>query len=177
MWVDNLYRGIFWKAKPKLIYHGMQDQFYTFNMFDTQAWLARDFIIGKYPLPEMAEQDSYIQGWLERQETLTDDESLIRFQGDYVKELIELTDYPTFDVEGVTLCFLEWEHHKHEDIMTFLDHAYKSFITGNMAPVRWPLKTPSGRTALQTHLHWHYHYQKGPIPLDVGHPAGSAPRR
>jgi len=135
MWVDNLYKGVFWKANPKLIYLGMQDQFYTFNMFDAQAWLARDFIMGKYALPDMAEQEAYIKGWLDRQETLTDDESLIRFQGDYVKELIEMTDYPTFDVEGVNLCFLEWEHHKHEDIMTFRDHAYKSLMTGNMAPI------------------------------------------
>ena len=104
-------------------------------MFDAQAWLARDFIMGRYALPAAAQQEEYNAAWLAREATLTDDESLIWFQGDYVKELIEMTDYPTFDVEGVNQCFMEWEHHKHHDIMTFRDHAYKSLMTGNMAPV------------------------------------------
>lgn len=50
---------------------------------------------------------------------------MIRFQGAYVQSLIEQTDYPTFDIEAVNLCFLEWEHHKHEDIMGFRNHSYK----------------------------------------------------
>eukprot|EP00929_Paragymnodinium_shiwhaense_P009262 TRINITY_DN113360_c0_g1_i1.p1 TRINITY_DN113360_c0_g1~~TRINITY_DN113360_c0_g1_i1.p1 ORF type:complete len:464 (-),score=70.65 TRINITY_DN113360_c0_g1_i1:52-1443(-) len=135
MWVKNLYKGIFWMDNPKLVYLGMQDQFYTFNMFDAQAWLARDYMMGQFTLPGMDEQKAYEKQWLDRQETLTDDESYIWFQGDYVKELIEHTDYPSFDVEGVNKCFMEWEHHKHENIMTFRDHGYKSLMTGTMAPV------------------------------------------
>jgi hypothetical protein len=139
----------------------------------------------------------HIQAWLDREATVTDDEGWIWFQGDYVKELIEMTDYPTFDVEvrvcaqrdgnvrgsaaqcarcDSTVCavrqklcamrcagpcthcrhacciarcfamrsrraqavnktFMEWEHHKHENIMTFRDHAYRSVMTGNMSPV------------------------------------------
>jgi trimethylamine monooxygenase len=30
---------------------------------------------------------------------------------------------------------LEWEHNKHENIMTFRDHAHTSLMTGNKAPV------------------------------------------
>ena len=37
---------------------------------------------------------------------------MIWFQGDYVKELIDATDYPSFDVESVNKTFMEWEHHK-----------------------------------------------------------------
>ena len=37
---------------------------------------------------------------------------MIWFQGDYVKELIDATDYPSFDVEGVNKTFMEWEHDK-----------------------------------------------------------------
>lgn len=85
--------------------------------------------------PSLAEQDAYEQRWLEREKTLTDDQKKIWFQGDYVKELIKMTDYPSFDVEGVNKTFLEWKNHKHENIMTFRDKAYKSLMTGNMAPV------------------------------------------
>ena len=31
--------------------------------------------------------------------------------------------------------FLEWEHNKHENIMTFRDHPHRSIMTGTMAPV------------------------------------------
>ena len=30
--------------------------------------------------------------------------------------------------------FLEWEHHKHEGVMTYRDRCYKSLITGTLAP-------------------------------------------
>jgi len=40
-----------------------------------------------------------------------------------------VTDYPSFDIEGVVQCFLEWEHNKHEDIMTFRDKPHKSVAT------------------------------------------------
>ncbi len=33
LYPPNLYKGIFWWGNPKMIYFGMQDQYYTFNMF------------------------------------------------------------------------------------------------------------------------------------------------
>ena len=51
----HLYKGIFWLDNPKLMYLGMQDQFYTFSMFDAQAWYARDVILGRIKLPSKAE--------------------------------------------------------------------------------------------------------------------------
>jgi trimethylamine monooxygenase len=33
----DLYKGVVWVNNPKLFYLGMQDQWYTFNMFDAQA--------------------------------------------------------------------------------------------------------------------------------------------
>ena len=50
------------------------------------------------------------------------------------QELIDATDYPSFDIEGVNKMFMEWEHHKHDDIMNFRDNAYRSVMTGTMAP-------------------------------------------
>jgi len=46
-----------------------------------------------------------------------------------------LTDYPSFDVDGVNKTFVEWEHHKLDDIMGFRDNAYRSLMTGTMAPL------------------------------------------
>ena len=134
MWPLDLYKGVFWEANPKLMYLGMQDQFYTFNMFDAQAWYARDYVLGHISLPSKEEMSKHSMAWREREETLEDDEQMIWFQGDYVQELIDETDYPSFDVEGVNQTFMEWEHHKHDDIMGFRNNAYRSLMTGNMQP-------------------------------------------
>ena len=74
------------------------------------------------------------QKWRDREETLADAEQMIWFQGDYVKELIEATDYPMFNIEETNKTFMEWEHHKAEDIMGFRNNGYRSLMTGTMAP-------------------------------------------
>ena len=112
----------------------MQDQFYTFNMFDVQAWYARDYMMGKIDLPNKDEMLKNNQDWKDREEKLETDEDMIWFQGDYTKELMEATDYPTFDIEGVNNLFMEWEHDKHNDIMGYRNKSYKSLMTGNTAP-------------------------------------------
>ena len=135
LWPLNLYQGVVWEDNPKMMYLGMQDQFYTFNMFDAQAWYARDVIMGRITLPSQDEMRADSARWREREEGLEDDEQMIWFQGDYVQALIDQTDYPSFDVEGVNKTFMDWEHHKHENIMGFRDNCYKSLMTGNMQPV------------------------------------------
>lgn len=136
LWPLGLYKGVVWEKNPKLMYLGMQDQFYTFNMFDAQAWYARDVIMGRIELPfSRYDMTKNSRAWRAREETLEDDEQMIWFQGDYTQELIDLTDYPDFDIEGVNKTFMEWEHHKHEDIMGFRNNSYRSLMTGTMAPV------------------------------------------
>jgi trimethylamine monooxygenase len=134
LWPLGIYKGIFWVDNPKMMYLGMQDQFYTFNMFDVQAWYARDYMMGKINLPNKNEMLKNNQEWKNREEKLESDEDMIWFQGDYTKELMEATDYPTFDVEGVNKLFMEWEHDKHNDIMGYRNKSYKSLMTGNKAP-------------------------------------------
>ncbi len=135
LWPLDLYKGVVWEKNPGLMYLGMQDQFYTFNMFDAQAWYARDVIMGRIVLPSYQEMTRHSAKWRAREETLEDDEQMIWFQGDYTRELIDETDYPDFDVEGVNNTFMQWEHHKHDNIMGFRNNAYTSLMTGNEQPV------------------------------------------
>lgn len=136
----DLYKGVVYVHNPKLLYLGMQDQWFTFNMFDAQAWYARDIIMGRISVPtdkqalmaDVAEREA-------REDAGTDNKYAIKYQGAYVKELIAETDYPSFDVDGACDAFLEWKHHKADDIMAFRDHSYRSVITGTMAP---PHHTP-----------------------------------
>lgn len=134
LWPLGLYKGVTWEKNTKLHYIGMQDQFYTFNMFDAQAWFARDVIMGRIELPSLEVMSADSQTWREREEALEDDEQMIWFQGDNVKELIDATDYPQFDIEAVNQTFMDWEHHKHEDIMGFRNNSYKSLMTGIQSP-------------------------------------------
>lgn len=131
----DLYKGVAYVHNPALFYLGMQDQWFTFNMFDAQAWWARDVIMGKLSTPSKAEMEADVTDRVAREDALEDDYQCIWYQGDYTKELIEETDYPTFDVEGACMAFKEWKGHKKKNIMTFRDNSYKSVITGTMAPV------------------------------------------
>ena len=130
----NLYKGVAWIDNPNLFYLGMQDQWFTFNMFDAQAWWARDVIMGRIKTPSKAEMQADVKDRIAREDALEDDYECIWYQGDYTLELIKETDYPTFDVEGACQAFKAWKGHKVADIMTFRDNAYKSVITGTMAP-------------------------------------------
>jgi trimethylamine monooxygenase len=131
----DLYKGVAWVDNPDLFYLGMQDQWYTFNMFDAQAWWVRDVIMSKIEIP--ASRDDRAADVARRvaaEDAGQDDYDAIRYQGNYVKELIAETDYPSFDVDGANEAFFQWKKHKKADIMTFRNNSYRSVITGTMAP-------------------------------------------
>ena len=132
---SDLYKGVAYVHNPDLFYIGMQDQWFTFNMFDAQAWWARDVIMGRIAVPDKAAMLADVEDRIARENAGEDDYDAIWYQGDYVKELISETDYPSFDVEGACQAFKEWKGHKKKDIMTFRNNAYKSVITVTMAPI------------------------------------------
>ncbi|MEM7195360.1 MAG: NAD(P)/FAD-dependent oxidoreductase [Pseudomonadota bacterium] len=134
LYPDGLYKGVVWQDNPKMMYIGMQDQWYTFNMFDAQAWYARDVIMERIELPEKAAMEAHTKEWDAREGTLTGWEDMIPYQGDYVQMLIDETDYPSFNIKGVNETFYQWEHDKHHDIMGFRNNSYTSLMTGNKQP-------------------------------------------
>lgn len=131
----DLYKGVAFVPNPALFYIGMQDQWFTFNMFDAQAWWARDAIMGRIPMPDRAAMEADVADRVAREDAVVGDYGPIWYQGDYTKELIAETDYPSFDVEAACVAFKEWKGHKKKGIMTFRDNSYRSVITGTMAPV------------------------------------------
>ena len=133
LWPLNLYKGVFWEQNPKLIYLGMQDQWYSFNMFDAQAWYARDVILGRIALPGLESMHAEDLAWRQEEETLETAQQMFEFQGEYIRQLIEATDYPSFDIAEVNATFLQWKKDKYENIMGYRDKCYRSLITGTMA--------------------------------------------
>ena len=135
LYPDNLYLGVLWQHNPKLMYLGMQDQWYTFNMFDAQAWYSRDIIMGKIQIPDKETRALDNKRRRELEDAISDDYKAIEYQGNYIKDLIELTDYPNFDIEASNKAFFEWKKNKKKDIMGFRDQTHRSVMTGTMAPL------------------------------------------
>lgn len=130
---EGLYRGVVWQQNPSLFYVGAQDQWFTFNMFDAQAWYVRDLILGSDELPDAEARRASIAEWRERFLGIPDAEAEIAFQGDYVRDLLSRTDYPEFDIDEVVRIFVQWKHDKKGDIMGYRDRSYRSVMTGTEA--------------------------------------------
>jgi trimethylamine monooxygenase len=99
----------------------------------------RDQIMGKIALPDQAALEADPKRRETEEDALEDDYAAIAYQGAYVQELIDETDYPSFDVETANQAFYAWKKHKKKDIMTFRNTGYKSPMTGKIAP---PHHTP-----------------------------------
>ncbi|MNJ08417.1 Phenylacetone monooxygenase [compost metagenome] len=133
LWPLGLYQGVVWEDNPQLIYLGMQDLWYSFNMFDAQAWFARDYMLGRHTLPSKAQMQADSARWRAEEEALETTASMYEFQGRYIKHLIGQTDYPSFDIDAVNRIFLKWKSDKKQDIMGYRDKSYRSVITGTTA--------------------------------------------
>ncbi len=135
LYPENLYKGVFWLDNPNIMYLGMQDQFYTFTLFDAQAWYARDHMLGRIQLPSRQEMADDISAWRNREDQLADAFDQIDFQYDHMMDLLKEVDYPDFDVELTRDHFKEWEHHKEENIVGYRDRSFTSPCTGTPAPL------------------------------------------
>ena len=130
----DLYKGVVWNKNSDMFYLGMQDQWYTFNMFDAQAWWVRDCIMDKISLPTSAEMVQDVVDRVAAEDAIADDCGAVEYQGAYTMELMDETDYPSFNVVASNQAFFEWKKHKKMGIMEFRDHGYISPMTGTKAP-------------------------------------------
>ena len=135
LYPPQLYKGVVWQNNHQLMYLGMQDQFHTFNMFDCQAWFARDVIMNKIKLPSDEEIEKDINKWVFEEEALKDPIQMIDFQTEYTKDLYAASDYPKIDFELIREHFKIWEHHKEDNIITYRNNSFTSPVTGTVAPI------------------------------------------
>ncbi len=130
-----LYRGVVFQPENRILYLGMQDQWYTFNMFDAQAWYARDVILGRIELPDADQQARWISDFQAAEDAVEDDYGAIDFQGAYTQDLVDQTDYPDFNTPLVNKMFYDWKKHKKQSIIGYRDHGHTSPLTGTVAPI------------------------------------------
>ncbi len=134
LYPPDLYKGVFWLDNPRMMYLSMQDQFYTFTLFDAEAWYARDYVLGRLQLPSRQEMEADIVAWRARQDSLADPLEQIDFQADHIADLVKDVDYPAFDLDLTRTHFKQWEHDKEKDIVGYRDRGFSSPCTGSQAP-------------------------------------------
>lgn len=133
LYPDGLYKGIVSQENDKLLFLGMQDQYYTFNMFDTQAWFARDYMLNRIQLPSQDERSQDIAKWIAAEATTETGDEHIDFQTSYIKDLISYTDYPAFNLDKVAAMFKSWLKDKETNILSYRDKVYTSVMDNTKA--------------------------------------------
>src|SRR5690606_9838012 len=108
--------------------------YYTFNMFDAQAWYARDVMLGRIALPDAETMAADAAEWIKREEAAQDPNAHIDFQAAYIHDLVAHTDSPRFDIDGMAELFKQWLRDKQEDILGYRDKSHRSTMTGTLAP-------------------------------------------
>jgi len=142
LYPKNLYRGMVWLGtngdgkdcgNSQLLYIGAQDQYYTYTMFDVEGLWACKYLTGSLKLPDNATMAKDSKKWFDRNASLKDGTEEITFQGDFVKELVEESDYGyDLDVDDI---FHSWKADKYKDIMSYRDQSFASKFTGTQSPI------------------------------------------
>lgn len=130
----NLYKGTIFTpgGNNKMLYVGVQDQYYTYTMFDVQALWALKYVLGDIKIPDKETMISSWKDWVDRNEKLKDCHEEINFQTDFVMDLAKEGDYGhDLDVSEI---FHSWEHDKDVDILTYRDATVTSKFTKTKSP-------------------------------------------
>jgi len=133
----GLYKGMVWTeaGNNKLLYCGVQDQFYTFTMFDVCAMWIVKLIEGELTLPSKEIMEENWGSWVAKNKALKDADDEIKFQTEYVVELAREcgADYP-YDLDVADI-FHSWHHDKEVNILTYRDKSFASKFTGTQSPI------------------------------------------
>lgn len=128
---DNLYKGTIFINNKKLFFMGMQNQNFTFPLFEVQAYFIRDCILDKIKIPKKDEMIKDFQIWKnEELKTNGNKKDLLLLQAKYIKHLNLLTDCPKIPVDKMLSIFKKFKKHKIDNIMNFKDEQFESAYSG-----------------------------------------------
>merc|ERR1711902_88961 len=135
LYPHKCYKGIVYTegGNNKVLYCGIQDQYYTYTMFDAVALWAVKYILGEIKLPNKAAMVADWKKWVDRNKALKNCHEEIDFQTDYVMDLAKEANYG-HDLD-VTQIFYDWEADKDKDILTYRDISFTSKFTSTKSPI------------------------------------------
>lgn len=131
----GMYKNVLWTeaGNNKFFYIGMQDQYYTYTMFDAQAKWTVNCITGELKLPDKEAMRKDVEKWIAKMNELKDCHDDINFQTEYLVDIAKNANYG-YDLDTAQQ-FHDWEHHKHEDILSYRDRSHASKFTGTQSPI------------------------------------------
>ena len=134
---DNLYKGVLWvkDGSERVFYLGVQNQAFSFPMFDVQGLWACRYITGIIQLQEKAAMLQNIELWKKKYQLVKDAPSAVDFQTEYVTDLSNVVGYSNKFKETNAL-FQGWIRNKKDNIGTFKDRCFASVYSGIMAEPR-----------------------------------------
>lgn len=123
--------GVVLMEQPKVFYMGMQAIPYTLNLFDAQAFVVRDVIMGTLQLPSKEKMLEDSELWQKR---LNEDKAhLLTSLTGFVHDLCCLTDYvdDTSKVDA-TERVKDWAQRRAHNIVNYRTFGYRSSCDGVM---------------------------------------------
>ena len=134
---DNLYKGVIWMngGNNKLMYIGIQYSLYFVNLFEAQAILACNNILGELALPSKEEMVLDINSWTEERNLVDKHNGLqvLKFMGKYFKNIVESVGYRRDVLKTIELMD-DMLNDRVENICTFRDKQFRCVYTDELAP-------------------------------------------
>ncbi|CAF1446641.1 unnamed protein product [Didymodactylos carnosus] len=102
-------------------------------MFAIQALYVRDILLNRLKLPSTHdEMNQDVNKWLEKEALIDTVDAAIRFQTDYIKDLLQfIDDYPEYNTEHIAGVLQQFVNDKQDNILTYRDKTHVSAITTN----------------------------------------------
>ena len=128
---DDLYKGVVFLDNINLFYMGMQTRYFTFPVFEVQAYYIRDCILNKIQIPEKNILIKEVEIWKkENLEAKNNLKNILLIQAKYLKELNCLTDCPKVNVDQMILIFEKLGKDMMINIMSYKDQQHESVYSG-----------------------------------------------
>ena len=144
--LPELYKGIFWKSNPSVMYMGAMNMAYTNRLLEAQAsWIVKH-LTGNLEVPNSKERAKNITEWVVkwvlqnwgkyqgfksptfRCSKINDVRSILEFQTDYILDLVKDSGHP-YDLNLLEMLY-EIYIHKKTDPKTYRDQCFTSVYTG-----------------------------------------------
>ena len=144
LYLENLYKGVLWLkgGHNKLMYIGMQDNFFNFFTFECQAIWACKHIMGALQLPSREELYADSMLWVGKAREASKNHNYIEkseFITEYFRHMVETVGYSTA-VLKLQKVFEQHIENAIEDICTYRDKQFDCIYTGHTCPapkIRW----------------------------------------
>lgn len=110
---------------------GMQQQFFAFTLYDSEAWYIRDVILGRIRPQKKEDMISDIAVWVANGAQTGTYLSKVAFQAEHVKDLMRETNYPPFNVDEVVQIFGKWALDRDKSLINFRSEIFTSAVSGS----------------------------------------------